>query len=53
MMNRQKCGNRMVISGDTNEKSPVILCPSCSDRRHSPVSLVSGEKEGVPEQDIV
>lgn len=48
----------LVESGDTNDKSPLVLCLSCSDRRCGLVSPVfsvdhTSETDGVSEQDIL
>lgn len=51
--NMQKRIRVLVISGDTNDKSPLVLCLSCSDRSCDLVSPVSDETDGVSEQDIL
>lgn len=51
--NMQKRIRVLAVSGDTNDKSPLVLCLSCSDRRCGLVSPVSDETDGVSEQDIL
>lgn len=51
--NMQKRIRVLAVSGDTNDKSPLVLCLFCSDRRCGLVSPVSDETDGVSEQDIL